>query len=323
MAADVLSKRIIFENDHVEALCILYKRDEDFKTMHEIARQLSSLIDSIIRGSKYANASSFHDLRNGLYQQMPRWVIKWIPGAGKFYTYATRCIQHGCLSYINRESSYRGRFINTDAPFEVLNPEASTYSSRFDTADDLAFLKKIADIPCRWHEPHVSEVCRYYVKAIMRNRASARRKQLIETAIEAYQLDQDEAKFLLDWASGSVRAIFLERYSNSVSPLDLILASEKYSHLPDLLQHLGFPTLKKLLAIFAGCTVRFPSLASISKVAKASELAKSSVDTRVMLKDPKFDAAFKLVERSLQNISGGVLEDADLYDSQPVSGYLS
>lgn len=309
MAEPIFSKRIIFENEHVESLCIRWKRDGDFRTMHEIGRQLANLIDSIIRGSNFVQSTSFHDLRNSLFTQMPKWLEKWVPGEGKFYTYVTRCIQNGCLGYLGKENVYKGRFVSTDAPFESLNPEASSYSQRFDEFEDSKIAEEVAKIPTRWHEPEIREVCRVFIKAILRNRASPRRKILIETVTTAYPVEQDEAKFLLDWCSASVRMIYLERYSHPLTEMDILMSSEKFGYMPDLISSLGFKTTKKLLTIFAGCTVKFPSPGTITKVSRAvSELNKGGGGMAT-------ESAYKILKPSLINIASGIFEEKALQEA--------
>lgn len=306
------SKRIIFENEFVEALCITWKRDRDFRTLHLIARQLSSLVDSIIRGSRYGESSSFQDIRNELSLQMPKWIEKWIPGNGKFYTYVSRCIQNACLSFVTKEATYRGRYVSTEAPLDSLNPDKSFYEPNMSGLDNGVLKQALEEIPTRWREESVNEFCRVCVKAIMRNRAVSRRKFLIEVAYDAYGIEADQAKFLIDWCTGCVRSILLERYAFPVSELDLLIANEKFSWLPDLVNQVGVKNVKKLLAVFAGCTIRFPSASSIQKASKMARAVQRDPWDKEAHKE-RAESHFANSRTALANISEGILEEAPLF----------
>lgn len=269
------NKKIIFENEFVETLVIQWKRNRDFNTYKRICGESIHLIDSIIRGSKFSLQVPFLDLRNWLFLQFERWIEKWVPGDGKLYTYMSVSIKNGCLSYVTKEKIARQRCVYTSVPLESLSDSVS-YESNFGFDLNDRMKDQLANIVVRWHEPAVREAIKYMMYAILRNRGYSRRKHILKTTCEAYGMDLDTAKFMLDWTHGAVRGAFLDHYNHPLSFKDLLIASTRFSFLKDIMDVVGFENTKKLCCIFAGNSIRFPPASQIIKLAKAAAIGKEA-----------------------------------------------
>ncbi len=314
------NKRIIFENEFVETLVIQWKRNRDFNTYKRICGESIHLIDSIIRGSKFSLQVPFLDLRNWLFLQFERWIDNWVPGDGKLYTYMSVSIKNGCLSYVTKEKIARQRCVYTNVPLESLGDSAS-YESDFGFDLNDRMKDRLAAISVRWHEPAVREAIKYMVYAILRNRGYSRRKYILKTACEAYGMDLDTAKFMLDWTHGAVRGAFLEHYNHPLSFKDLLVASTRFSFLKDIMDVVGFENTKKLCCIFAGNSIRFPSASSIIKLAKvaaiSSESYKNEVDEMEVAR--KYNLDWEQMHSIIDGIIGGgeeVFSEKLLYASR-------
>lgn len=314
-----MSKKIIFENEYVEALVIQWKRNRDFNTYKRICGESIHLIESIIRGSKFSLQVPFLDLRNWLFLQFERWIDKWVPGEGKLYTYMSVSIKHGCLSYVTREKLMRQRCVYTDVPLESISDHVSYESNfGFDAQDRMS--EQLANIVVRWHEPTVREATKYMVYAILRNRGYSRRKQILKTACEAYDLDLDTAKFMLDWAHGAVRNAFLEYYNQPLSFQDLLMAATRFTFLRDVMNIVGFENTKKLCCVFAGSTIKFPPASQLIKLAKVAAVERETAnghDQDHVMKRLNIDGEqlYGIIE-GLIGKSIGVFEEQPLYESK-------
>lgn len=315
-----MSKRIIFENEFVETLVIQWKRNRDFNTYKRICAESINLIDSIIRGSKFSLQVPFLDLRNWLFLQFERWIENWVPGDGKLYTYMSVSIKNGCLSYVTKEKLARQRCVYTDVPLESLG-DAASYESDFGFDLDDRMKDQLAGIVVRWHEPAVREAIKYMMYAILRNRGLSRRKHILRTACEAYGLDLDTAKFMLDWTHGAVRNAFLEHYNHPLSFKDLLVASTRFTFLKDLMDIVGFDATKKLCCVFAGSNVRFPPASQLLKLAKVSAISQEAHRNGVEESEvaQRFSMDGESLYSTLEGIlsSGtGVFKEAPLYASR-------
>lgn len=322
MATQVIgSKKIIFENDFVEALCIQFKRNRDFTTYKRICGECINLIDSIIRKSKFHEKVPFLDLRNWLFLQFERWIDKWIPGEGKIYSYFAICTKHGCLSFITKEKLLRQRYVHTDVPLESLSGDSGSYEQDFDFAMQTRMKERVREIHTRWHEPVIRECLQYMASSVLAQRGVLRRRQILKTATTAYPIDIETAKFLLDWMHGAVRQAFLELYDHPMSFQDVMIASEKWSFMKDVMSVIGFKNFKKLACVFAGATLRFPSPSQIMRYGKIAVASKAiSIDQtpesiELMASKLKTSGA-KIcaeLESILENLDDGILDDRLLF----------
>jgi hypothetical protein len=315
-----MNKRIIFENEFVEALIIQWKRNKDFNTYKRICGESIHLIDSIIRGSKFSLQVPFLDLRNWLFLQFERWIDKWVPGDGKIYTYMSFCIKNGCMSYVSKEKLLRQRYVYTDVPLESIS-ESVSYESDFGFDLNDRMREQLSGILVRWHEPHVREAIKYMMYAILRNRGYSRRKQILRTACEAYSIDIDTAKFMLDWTHGAVRNAFLEHYNNPLSFKDLLAASTRFSFIWDMLKVLGYEETKKLCCLFAGNSIKFPPASQLIKLAKVAAISTEAYAKGVEEVEiaRKFSMDGDKLYSTLDDILGsgtGIFEERRLYDSK-------
>lgn len=323
------NKRMIFENEYVEELCLKFKRNKDFATFHRICDHLTPLISSIIRRSRYHRIVPFDDLISHLYNQVDRWVVKWCPGEGKFYTYAATSTKHGCISCVSRESGHRNRFQNLgDAPLDLLGSVASTHHS-IDGSQAIA--KCLTEISVRWVEPEINEAIRVILVSLLARRGESRgknqegksidfRRNLLNTLRLGYDLEVEEAKFLIDWTTGAVRNVLLEHFNSPLTGEDIARLSGKFTFIPDLINIFGLKQTKKMMLVFAGTSIRFPTLGQMRRIHAAGSAING------LMEDPtKFvESGLKVQGISEATLSGDIenmvgLMNSGVLEDQPIS----
>jgi hypothetical protein len=322
-----MPKKNVFDNDLVESLAVQFKRTGDIKTYQKICEGSNNLIDAIIRSNKYHQQVPFDDLKNNLFLQLHKWILGWSPGKGKLYTYFTSCTKHGCKTYLAKESALHKRLAYTDVCLEAFekDPTFIEGNDRF-----IEVLKSaLEEIYLRWSEPYVREIIKYCVGTIIRKHGD-RRQQILRTIVLAWDVSHDTAKFLLDWSHGAVRQALLDHYAVPLGGVDILRVSEKYSFIPDLVNVLGLEKAKKLLHIFAGISIRFPTMKQLRKQMNMAtvyeELSEDNTPDKVYelskryrMSPAKVEEAFDLVA---ENIRQGLLEDYPLYAKEEEMPYM-
>jgi len=230
------------------------------------------------------------------------------------------CIRNGCLSIVGKESLFNQRFAVTDVPLETIMEGYDAPSS--DISDVLVeTLQKVAsEIYCRWEEPVIQEVLRYMVSCVLKGRGD-RRQAIIETSILGWDINQDTARFLLDWSHGAVRASLLDHYNQPLGTVDVVRAAQKFSLIPDVINAVGLDNTVKLMNVFAGISIRFPSVQQVRKWQEAvsiyTSLSEDSSQENVKRLGKKYRKSPAKIQEAFENIvtniKAGVLEDVELY----------
>lgn len=313
-------KKQIFDNQLVEQLLVEYKVSRDFNVYQRICIESLNLMDSIIRSNNFYKQAPFHEIRNYLFTQFPRWIENWTEGR-KAYSYWSSCIKNGCISYVSKDASVRQRHLYTDVPLDSVGHEDDvSYCHYHLSAEDTEYLKKtVHEIVCRWREPVIRECLRFTVTSVIQNRAD-RRQEIIKSLVWGYSISGDTAKFLLDWSLGAVRAALLDHYDSPLSEGDMLRISEKYSFIPDMINLVGVKQVKKLMTVFAGMTVRFPTLVQLRRSMAVKRLCNDGDLTPDGLARVSKD--FRITSNKLQegfeeissHVHAGLLEDEPLFD---------
>lgn len=270
------SKRLVFENDFVEALVLRFKRNRDFGTFYHIARHCKNLVDSIILGSRFNRSVPFQDLVGHVFLQMERWIDRWTPGQGTLYSYLSICTKHCNISAVTKEQTLRQRMaLLGDTPMEAIG---GGYTMDFEGLGDLADNIR-ESVQHRWEgDPEVCEAVKYAVEETIVNGGIRNRKTTLTTMVSAFDLGScldstvgkaevlEVAKFILDWASAAVRTAWIDHHGSPIRAQDVLRLQSKFSFLPDMVNIVGVDGACKLLAVFAGMSVRFPTAAMWQKM---------------------------------------------------------
>lgn len=308
------SKRCIFENELVEALAVQFKRNRDLPTYEKICAQSVNLMDSIIRRERFDQFVPFDDIRNFLFVQFERWIIRWVPGDGPLYSYIGVCIKHGCISYVTREKTFRTRYIHTDVPLEAFSDRQEWTEQQHGILPKEVIWGKLESITCRWREAIYREVIRYSIRTIIEGRAQSRRSAIVATIVDGYGLSNDMARFLFDWSIGAVRIALLEHYDSPVTEQDLILIRHRFSDVADLADIIGQDAALKLMKVWAGRTVRFPSPKNLQELVRDSvEVEKVRRDGVRILETQKPEATERMVMDFVEKVHEGHLETSPVY----------
>lgn len=311
----------IFDNAVVEELAVEYQNTKSVQVYQDICAETYNMMDAIIRSKRYHLKVDFNDLKNYLFLQFERWILGWRKDGKAIFTYFSACIRNGCLSYLAKESQYEQRFAVTDSPLDVLSSDSSNGS--ISDEDSQAFKesvnKAVEDMTCRW-DAKTKEVIRYLVSCVMRER-SDRRKQIITTACYGWDMDIESVKFLLDWSSGAVRKCVLDAYNSPLGESDIARIAERFTFIPDIIDLIGIKHTGKLLTVFAGISVRFPSMQQVRRWVTMKNIYENmandgspamvkSLARKHRMSPAKVQTAFNTVVESIQE---GRLEDLPVF----------
>jgi hypothetical protein len=240
------------------------------------------------------------------------------------------CVRNAALAYIGREKQFRDHMVTVhDTPLDAF--VGTDYVQNFDTDIRDAILASLKELEVRWNEPHIREIIRYCVREVMTNAANTSRQQILKTIVSGYGMPLDSAKFLLDWTHAAIRNALLSIYDQPLGEIDIMRAAEKFSFIPDVIKCVGMDAAKRLMEVFAGITVRFPSHALMRRNSQLKEVF------NVMTKDPSPETVNSLakhlrtspdsIQRQFEHVQGnvndGLLTDTLLYEDDDVPIELS
>ncbi len=312
------TKQKIFNNEIVTELAIQFKQTGDLTTYRRVCEGSNDLMDSIIRSNKFHLQAPFDDIKNFLFLQLENWLAKWSPEKGKIYSYFSTCIKHAAISFVSKESLYRQRFMLTDLSMEAVSGACvmPVYTAELRQV----LIDGLKDLTVRWREPVIQNAIRYMVCCVVNNQME-KRQEILRTAMLAFPIDINTAKFLLDWTQAAVRAALLEHYDQPLGEIDIIRASERFSLLPDIISLVGLINAKKLMVVFAGTTIRFPSQTQLRRHTMLKKIHRS------LSQDPTPDNVQQLSRESRttpekveylyenlnENVQAGLIDDLPLY----------
>lgn len=324
------SKRLVFENDFTEGLVVRWKRTRDFGTYHQICKYTKNLMDSIVIGSKFSRNAPLQDILGNMFLSMERWLDRWVPGKGTLYSYLSTCIKHACISFVTKEVGLRQRQVLVgDTPMESLG---ATYVMDFDDAPDLV-TSITSDLECRWSDPEIRDAIRYVADEILRNGGVKHRKAVLQTMSLAFDLGAytdaghtnemiDVARFIVDWTHAAIRKAWLDHHSPPIRQYDVARLATRFSFLPDLIEVVGLESATRLMSVFAGMSVRFPTQSSWQRtraIGEAYEAYLADPSPEVIsywakqVKVP-VDRMASILEAWAANAQAGVLNDIPVND---------
>lgn len=319
-----MAKKNVFDNELVEKLTVEWKKSRDVNTYQSICNGCLNLIEAIVRSNGFYRQVPYSDIRNEMFVTLHVYLEKWDATKGhKLYSYLSSCIYNACISFVKSESNVKKRMCFTDTPLDSLGHESDvSYTHNEYTAEDIKYLReKVEQMSCRWKEPVIRESLRFIVEAILQNRAHLR-KGILKSLSFGYNLPINTSKFLLDWAIASTRMQLIEMHESPLGDIDVIRSSQKYSFVPDMINLIGFQNVKKLIGVFNGMTIKFPTLQGVRKCLAVKEVINSkdytpdniaAVGKALGLAKEKVQEAF---EESSINIANGLLDDHPLFDEE-------
>ena len=266
------SKVRIFDNEAVELLGVLFKRNKSVEVFAKLCELSHNLIQSILRSEGYPNTD---DVYNYLYLQIERWVDKWVPGKGHFYAYLSASTKNAAVSYSAKETLYRQKIIGTDVPLEDLasGDEYHYYDQAFRTSELDKLKEELGSIEVRWPEPEIRDALQYVFVTILEGRCRSvpdrgriiKYLQMVEVKRSdgtSFMLNAKQAKVLLAYAQGAVRISFLNTRIGGQILTDSDIMKLRYEFQPfsDMEDIVGPEGARRMFTHFAGQTIKFPSL---------------------------------------------------------------
>lgn len=196
------------------------------------------------------------------------------------------CVKHGAISYIAREKLLAQRVTYTDKPLDALSsttPMIYEMELSPDAIDEIA--RRANALRIRWEEQDIKECLRYTILCALNTNVVSRRKEILRTIqlgwpdmhlhdVNAGKKDtplltiEAMSKLLLDWSIATTRQIMLDIFQVPLRDEDIIRASDRYSFIPDIAQIVGWENTKKLMAVFAGMSVKFPTTVAMKRYSR-------------------------------------------------------
>jgi len=137
---------------------------------------------------------------------------------------------------------------------------------RLDDSLDIRDIVSKATIP--YFDVVSQEILRFYLQAFKEGIFVRNRKKLAMTASYMFDRELVECSFLYHHLRVCLRIAFLEVFLNKNTDAITLWDSAARTHLPSIAQLIGKDNTTKLMAVFGGISVRFPSLRKIEKFQK-------------------------------------------------------
>jgi hypothetical protein len=259
--------QMFFDEARVHALILAYQRDPDPETWQAIVMGCLPLMDSLIRKHHFQLYEDFEALRNECVIKLFKAIRHYNPDRGRAFSCLTVAITRFLFSYVTTVRTRIKRF--SLVPEEVLAEYESAGSSRTELPEELK--TKIQTIRTRFKDKEERAALKFLVNYFLLEGFSQPRKLVLDALGRQFGLSLEKAEALYDYALVSLRSVLHEYYTPVYSPEEMLRLCRRSSVLAEIHGIVGEKGFAKLMDVFAGLTVTFPSKAALEKLRKSRE----------------------------------------------------
>jgi hypothetical protein len=302
--------QMFFQKTRVHELILSYQRNGSPETWQAIVMACLPLIDSLIRKHGFQLYEDFEALRNECVIKLFKTMRHYKPERGRAFSCLTVAITRFLFSYVGMVRTRIKRF--SLVPEEVLAEYESAGPGRTELPEELK--TKIQTIRTRFKDKEERSALKFLVNYFLLEGFSQPRKLVLDTLGRQFGFPLEKAGALYDYALVTLRTVLHEYYTPVYSALEMLRLCRRSSVLAEIHGIVGEKCFGRLMDVFAGLTVTFPSKSALEKMRKSQEFLNGLRD------ETRAFSPSSLSANSEEQLMSAVLEghhvEAPLYASE-------
>jgi hypothetical protein len=258
-------EQMFFQEEKVHDLILSYQRDPDPETWQRIVTACLPLIDSLIRKFNFQVYEELEVLRNECVIKLHKAIRHYNPERGRAFSVITVALQRFLFSSVATIRTRTRRFCLV--PDEELAQYESAGQTRTQLPEELK--AKIAAIRTRFTGKEERAAFKFLINYFLLEGLTQPRKQVLETLRRQFGFPLDKAAAIYDYTLVALRSQVHAYYSPVYSTQEILRLCYRSSVLPEIHGIVGEQCFAKLMDVFAGITVTFPSKPALEKMRKS------------------------------------------------------
>ena len=268
--------RMFFCETQVHELILDYQRSANPETWQAIVMACLPLIESLIRHHNFQLYEDKDALKNECIIKLFKAIKRYDPDRGRAFSVLSVAFTRFLISYVQTVRIRTKRMSSIED--EILEQYESAGQDRSRLPEELK--SKIQTIRTRFKSKSDRAAFKLLINYFLLEGFSQPRKLVLETVRRQFGLTLEKAGTLYDYALVSLRSVLHDYYTPVYSAEEMLRLCYRSSVLPEICGIIGEQCFAKLMDVFAGVTVTFPSKAALEKMRKSREFLNGAGDER-------------------------------------------
>jgi len=285
------------------------QRDAAIKKLDSIIVLSTQMFERLAQHEHYTFTVDLQTLVAAAQEKVPRWLEKWDPGKGEIFSWFSKCAKNAFRSEVVRVAQQRRRY--HDAGDDLEKYFGSEDHTTMATQLDAEISRRLSGITSRWLSERENGAIRYHLDCITHG-VTGDRPAVIRGAAYAYGISLDMSKFLHSWSLCQLRAACYDMSHAPYTQQDLYRLEHHNTLLIDMLDIVTWDQMRKLIAVFGGSRIKFPTMAQLARTAHQYRVHRKVMDSD---QDPDSLAAIAKAEgvskRAVQDAHDAFTDYAD------------
>jgi len=190
------------------------------------------------------------------------------------------CAKNAFRSELSKVNQYRRHFHASGENLEKFYGEVDYQKYKDEATQEVR--NNLKDLTVRWGAEQEIGCVRFIVESITEEKppgvdeeesATETRERITRSAAYAWCVSPDMAKFFYSWAVYALRDSMYKRAYIPFTEEDVLRHAETYTHLPDLMDIIGWDKFKRVIATLGGTRLKLPTMQQLGKLHENYRLA--------------------------------------------------
>jgi hypothetical protein len=264
--------KIFFNEKEVTALVLSWQQTQETETWQAIVLACLPLIDTVIRTYRFQRYDEMDALRSECVIKLAKMVSSYDPAKGGSFSFFNVGLKRFLLTYACSQQRLAERVTATEE--QILENQPGRTDVREGLSEEIQ--TKIRQIRTRFKTREQRQALKFLINYFLLESFNVPKAAVIQLLRANFQITYGLAQLLYDYALISLRVATLGDYSCRFSSLEMLRLSQRFSVIPEMAELIGLSNLKKLIDIYGGITLTFPTRMDLERLAKERAQLNSS-----------------------------------------------
>jgi hypothetical protein len=259
---------MFFNEEAVSGLILKWRDTGDILVWQEIVKESLALVDTLILDGGFTDWEEMDALRSECVIKLSKVIEKFDPKRGRAFTIFSISIKHFLISYSQKIRS-KSKFIANVEDGYLENLSGDTYVNQEISPE---FKKRVMGIETRFNTPNQRDALKYYVTYFLNDGFFTSKIKMCTTASLSFGLTMDQAYILYDYALIKLRSELIDMSDMPPTDIELLRLNKRWSLIPEMAELIGLQSVEKLVSIFGGVNITFPSPKDLVKLRQSKNI---------------------------------------------------